>query len=75
MALTVPLPRSPIDGGLVRWYERELGWAAVDGPPVQLVTGCASTSWSCPPRPAGRCCADMAGPPDRWPSWGAECGC
>lgn len=39
MALTVPLPRSPIDGGLVRWYERELGWAAVDGPPVQLVTG------------------------------------
>ncbi|MFB7369132.1 SCO3374 family protein [Streptomyces sp. NPDC056222] len=39
MALTVPLPRSPIDGGLVRWYERELGWAAVEGPPVQLVTG------------------------------------
>ncbi|MFD7323744.1 SCO3374 family protein [Streptomyces sp. NPDC059875] len=39
MALTVPLPRSPIDGDLVRWYEQELGWAAVDGPPVQLVTG------------------------------------
>ncbi|MFC8509054.1 SCO3374 family protein [Streptomyces sp. NPDC057411] len=39
MALTVPLPRSPIDGGTARWYEQELGWAAVAGPPVQLVTG------------------------------------
>ncbi|MEU9863552.1 SCO3374 family protein [Streptomyces sp. NPDC047971] len=39
MALTVPLPRSPIDDGVARWYERELGWAAVDGPPAQLVTG------------------------------------
>ncbi|MFB7517510.1 SCO3374 family protein [Streptomyces sp. NPDC056144] len=27
------------DGGLMRWYERELGWTAVPGPPVQLVTG------------------------------------
>ena len=45
MAFTVPFPRSPLDGtgddagGLVRWYEHELGWAAVAGPPVQLVTG------------------------------------
>lgn len=39
MALTVPLPRSPLDGGTARWYEHELGWAAVAGPPVQLVTG------------------------------------
>ncbi|WP_405854693.1 SCO3374 family protein [Streptomyces sp. NBC_00090] len=39
MALTVPSPRSPLDGGLARWYEHELGWAAVAGPPVQLVTG------------------------------------
>ncbi|MFF5975411.1 SCO3374 family protein [Streptomyces sp. NPDC012769] len=39
MALTVPPPRSPIDGGLARWYEHELGWATAAGPPVQLVTG------------------------------------
>lgn len=41
MALTVPSPRSPLDGGreLALWYERELGWATVPGPPVQLVTG------------------------------------
>ncbi|MFF6885595.1 SCO3374 family protein [Streptomyces sp. NPDC012421] len=41
MALTVPFPRSPLDGGraLSLWYERELGWATVPGPPVQLVTG------------------------------------
>lgn len=45
MAFTVPFPRSPLDGdgvgadGLARWYEHELGWAAVPGPPVQLVTG------------------------------------
>ncbi|MFE5911960.1 SCO3374 family protein [Streptomyces wedmorensis] len=39
MAFTVPPPRSPIDGGMARWYEDELGWATVAGPPVQLVTG------------------------------------
>ncbi|MEU6927570.1 SCO3374 family protein [Streptomyces sp. NPDC046385] len=39
MAPTVPFPRSPLDGGSARWYEHELGWAAVAGPPVQLVTG------------------------------------
>lgn len=39
MAFTVPLPRSPLDGGLSRWYEHELGWATAEGPPVQLVTG------------------------------------
>ncbi|MEF9883656.1 SCO3374 family protein [Streptomyces sp. P9-A4] len=39
MAFTVPLPRTPLDGALARWYERELGWATVAGPPVQLVTG------------------------------------
>ncbi|MFL9678805.1 SCO3374 family protein [Streptomyces sp. KL110A] len=41
MAFTVPLPRSPLDGGraLSLWYERELGWTTVPGPPVQLVTG------------------------------------
>ncbi|MFF8275172.1 SCO3374 family protein [Streptomyces lateritius] len=39
MAFTVPLPRSPLDDDLARWYENTLGWAAVDGPPVQLVTG------------------------------------
>ncbi|MEU8758457.1 SCO3374 family protein [Streptomyces sp. NPDC048659] len=39
MPFTVPLPRSPFDGGTARWYEHELGWAAVAGPPVQLVTG------------------------------------
>ncbi|MFH9723919.1 SCO3374 family protein [Streptomyces sp. NPDC017254] len=39
MVFTVPLPRTPLDGGLARWYEHELGWATVAGPPVQLVTG------------------------------------
>ncbi|MFH8713604.1 SCO3374 family protein [Streptomyces zaomyceticus] len=39
MAFTVPLPRTPLDGGLARWYEHELGWATAAGPPVQLVTG------------------------------------
>ncbi|WP_137988648.1 SCO3374 family protein [Streptomyces vilmorinianum] len=39
MSFTVPLPRSPLDGGLARWYEEGLGWATVAGPPVQLVTG------------------------------------
>ncbi|MFF8603249.1 SCO3374 family protein [Streptomyces sp. NPDC015232] len=41
MALTVPLPRSPLDGdrALARWYEQELGWVTAPGPPVQLVTG------------------------------------
>ncbi|MFJ9807823.1 SCO3374 family protein [Streptomyces sp. NPDC101158] len=41
MALTVPLPRSPLDcgGAVARWYEHELGWATAAGPPVQLVTG------------------------------------
>ncbi|MET9348142.1 SCO3374 family protein [Streptomyces termitum] len=41
MATTVPSPRTPPDGGreLALWYERELGWAAVPGPPAQLVTG------------------------------------
>ncbi|MFE0640246.1 SCO3374 family protein [Streptomyces sp. NPDC058877] len=39
MALTVPLPRTPSDGGLARWYEDELGWATAAGPPVRLVTG------------------------------------
>ncbi|MEU4272402.1 SCO3374 family protein [Streptomyces sp. NPDC026092] len=45
----VPPPRSPLDGAPlagapcegdpVRWYEEELGWATVPGPPVGLVTG------------------------------------
>ncbi|MFI8963624.1 SCO3374 family protein [Streptomyces sp. NPDC053493] len=41
MALTVPPPRSPLDGdhATARWYERELGWTTVPGPPAQLVTG------------------------------------
>ncbi|MFF0434668.1 SCO3374 family protein [Streptomyces sp. NPDC004327] len=45
MPFTVPPPRAPSDGGTPpargfrRWYERELGWATVAGPPVQLVTG------------------------------------
>ncbi|MGW8764797.1 SCO3374 family protein [Streptomyces sp. NPDC055815] len=39
MAFTVPLPRTPSDGGIARWYEDELGWAAVAGPPAELVTG------------------------------------
>ncbi|MET9434200.1 SCO3374 family protein [Streptomyces sp. NPDC006551] len=39
MAFTVPLPRPPLEDGPAWWYENELGWATVDGPPVQLVTG------------------------------------
>ncbi|MFI2739158.1 SCO3374 family protein [Streptomyces sp. NPDC018711] len=39
MAVTVPLPRTPPEGGIARWYEDELGWATVAGPPVGLVTG------------------------------------
>lgn len=37
--LGVPLPRAPLEGGRAQWYEHELGWAAVEGPPVQLLTG------------------------------------
>ncbi|MEU8521061.1 SCO3374 family protein [Streptomyces sp. NPDC048577] len=41
MSFTVPPPRSPLDGGLARWYEHELGWATTHGTgqPAQLVTG------------------------------------
>ncbi|MER7914419.1 SCO3374 family protein [Streptomyces sp. NPDC096068] len=39
MALTVPSPRAPLDDGPERWYEDELGWATLAGPPVALVTG------------------------------------
>ncbi|MGW5424922.1 SCO3374 family protein [Streptomyces sp. NPDC003943] len=45
MPFTVPSPRAPLDGGTAPvataadWYERELGWATVAGPPLQLVTG------------------------------------
>ncbi|MFG3499188.1 SCO3374 family protein [Streptomyces sp. NPDC047928] len=39
MAFTVPLPRTPLDGGTARWYEHELGWATAAGPPVRLRTG------------------------------------
>ncbi|MEU8525675.1 MULTISPECIES: SCO3374 family protein [Streptomyces] len=39
MALTVPLPRSPSEYGLARWYEHELGWPTADGPPLLLPTG------------------------------------
>ncbi|MFF9068506.1 SCO3374 family protein [Streptomyces sp. NPDC014891] len=39
MPLTVPLPRTPLDDGVARWYEDGLGWATVPGPPVRLVTG------------------------------------
>ncbi|MBD0707609.1 MULTISPECIES: SCO3374 family protein [unclassified Streptomyces] len=39
MPFTVPPPRTPLDGGTARWYERELGWATVAGPPVRLATG------------------------------------
>ncbi|GGY31743.1 SCO3374 family protein [Streptomyces tanashiensis] len=39
MPFTVPLPRTSPDGGIARWYEDELGWAAVAGPPAGLVTG------------------------------------
>ncbi|MEU8982503.1 SCO3374 family protein [Streptomyces sp. NPDC048309] len=38
---TVPLPRRPLNSSdpVRRWYENELGWATVPGPPVRLVTG------------------------------------
>ncbi|MFJ2111131.1 MULTISPECIES: SCO3374 family protein [unclassified Streptomyces] len=39
MALTVPPPRTPLEGGLARWYENELGWATAPGSPVRLLTG------------------------------------
>ncbi|MDX3850895.1 SCO3374 family protein [Streptomyces sp. AK02-01A] len=39
MVFTVPPPRAPLDDGCAQWYENELGWATVPGPPVQLVTG------------------------------------
>ncbi|WP_405806969.1 SCO3374 family protein [Streptomyces sp. NBC_00210] len=39
MALTVPLPRTPVDGGIAQWYEDELGWATAGGSPVRLLTG------------------------------------
>ncbi|MBT2394277.1 hypothetical protein J7E87_33960 [Streptomyces sp. ISL-1] len=39
MAFTVPPPRTPSEGGIARWYENELGWAAADGSPVRLLTG------------------------------------
>ncbi|MFZ3472011.1 SCO3374 family protein [Streptomyces sp. 4.24] len=47
-AAVVPLPRTPIGGcgpgggpvsPTASWYERELGWTVVGGPPVQLETG------------------------------------
>ncbi|MGW0967904.1 SCO3374 family protein [Streptomyces sp. NPDC002516] len=44
MVATVPVPRRPSDPGdpvdpVCRWYENELGWQAVPGVPVRLVTG------------------------------------
>ncbi|MFF3612820.1 SCO3374 family protein [Streptomyces sp. NPDC002580] len=44
MVATVPLPRRPFDPGdpvdpVLHWYENELGWAAVPGSPVRLLTG------------------------------------
>ncbi|MCX4916152.1 MULTISPECIES: SCO3374 family protein [unclassified Streptomyces] len=44
MVPTVPLPRRPLDPGdpvdpVQQWYENELGWATVPGPPARLVTG------------------------------------
>lgn len=44
MVPTVPLPRRPLEPGdpvdpVQQWYENELGWATVPGPPVRLVTG------------------------------------
>ncbi|WP_251071489.1 SCO3374 family protein [Streptomyces sp. ISL-43] len=46
--VTVPLPRAPSGhpraeddpaSWTAAWYERELGWSVVGGPPVQLATG------------------------------------
>lgn len=39
MAFTVPHPRTPCDSGTAQWYENELGWAAAQTFPVQLLTG------------------------------------
>jgi hypothetical protein len=44
MVPTVPPPRRPSgarrpDDPVRRWYENELGWTTVPGPPVQLPTG------------------------------------
>ncbi|MGW3666202.1 SCO3374 family protein [Streptomyces sp. NPDC005141] len=44
MVPTVPLPRRRFDPGdpvdpVHQWYENELGWTAVPGSPVRLVTG------------------------------------
>ncbi|GAA3843510.1 SCO3374 family protein [Streptomyces phyllanthi] len=41
MASIVPLPRRPFDSSdrVRQWYEDELGWAAVPGTPVRLLTG------------------------------------
>ncbi|WP_432175069.1 SCO3374 family protein [Streptomyces sp. Tue6028] len=41
MVPTVPLPRRPLgpDDPVRHWYENELGWTAVPGPPLRLVTG------------------------------------
>ncbi|MGW1535473.1 SCO3374 family protein [Streptomyces aureus] len=44
MVPTVPVPRRPSDPGdpvdpVCRWYENELEWTAVPGPPARLVTG------------------------------------
>jgi hypothetical protein len=43
---TVPLPREPLDisgpeqlSPVQQWYENELGWSTVPGPPVELLTG------------------------------------
>ncbi|MFB7468508.1 SCO3374 family protein [Streptomyces sp. NPDC056224] len=39
-APTVPLPRVPAEeAAYASWYRRVLGWAVMDGPPAQLVTG------------------------------------
>ncbi|MFK8912169.1 SCO3374 family protein [Streptomyces sp. YS-3] len=35
----MPPPRTPPGLPLAQWYERELGWAVVAGPPVRLLTG------------------------------------
>ncbi|WP_033329256.1 SCO3374 family protein [Streptomyces yerevanensis] len=44
MVPTIPLPRRPLnaddtDDQVRHWYENELGWATVPGPPVELLTG------------------------------------
>ncbi|WP_351231773.1 SCO3374 family protein [Streptomyces sp. NPDC002133] len=36
--LSLPVP-APLDDGVARWYENELGWATAGGRPVQLPTG------------------------------------